>query len=176
MWQCCQGNNLTASLGYQLIILEAYSESRNECWLGYDRRFRKWAASHQNTRWAAIEPTLWSLAFQGQARWNCCKHCFSLSHNSSDCDLSPDPQPRQQVQPDLLSRSTHRPICYQWNDTLSPTCMFRNCRYDHVCYICANSPAARSLNHKTLFCPFRASDNVFTPRPPRKQQFNLRGT
>ena len=87
-------------MGYQLIILEAYSEFRNECWLGYDRHFQKWEASHQETHWAAIEPTLWSLAFQGQARSNRCKHCFSLSHNSADCDLSPDPQPRQRCRRD----------------------------------------------------------------------------
>ena len=161
-------------MGYQLIILEAYSEFRNDGWLAYDRRFRQWAASHQKTHWAAIEPTLWSLAFQGQARSNRCKHCFSLSHSSGDCAFAPDAQTQQQ--PGLFPRPTKRPICYQWNDTPSQTCTYRNCRYDHVCYICANSPTARNLDHKALFCPFKASDDITTSRPPRKQQINRRGT
>ena len=80
-------------MGYQLLILEAYHEFRNDCWLGYDRRFRQWAASHPRTRWVAIEPTLWSLAFQGQARSSRCKHCFSLSHSSVECELSLEPHP-----------------------------------------------------------------------------------
>ena len=60
-------------MGYQLLILEAYNKFRNDCWLGYDRWFRQWAAF---LPWAATEPTLWSLAFQGQARSSHCKHCF----------------------------------------------------------------------------------------------------
>ena len=165
-----QPHRIPDLMGYQLIILEAYAEFRNDGWLAYDRRFRQWAASHHKTRWAAIEPTLWSFAFQGQARSNRCKHCFSLSHNSVECEFSPDFSARQQQ--NQLSRSTQRPICYQWNDTPSPTCTYRNCRYDHVCYICANSPTARNLDHKALFCPFKSTDRGAISGPPRKWRFN----
>jgi len=154
-------------LGYQLIILEAYTEFRNDGWLAYDRRFRQWVASCQKTRRAAIELTLWSLAFQGQARSNRCKHCFSLSHNSVDCKFSPDFQARQQQ--NQLSHSTQRPLCYQWNDTPSPTCIYCNCGYDHVCYICANSPTARNLDHNALFCHFKSTDRGAISGPPRKR-------
>ena len=58
------------------------------------------------TRWAAIEPNLWSLAFEGQARSICCKYYFSLLHSSIKCELSLEPLPRclqvQQKQVDLL--------------------------------------------------------------------------
>ena len=164
-------------MGYQLLILEAYSEFRNDCWLGYDRRFRQWAASHPRIRWAAIEPTLWSLAFQSQARSKRCKHCFSLSHSSKECELSPEPPPRrlqpQQQQVTLSSRFPRRRICYQWNDTSSPTCSYPNCRYDHICYICATSPTARSVDHKALYCPYKKADNQPTSRSLRRLPISL---
>ena len=166
-------------MGYQLLILEAYHEFRNDCWLGSDRRFRQWAASHPRTRWAAIEPTLWSLAFQGQARSSRCKHCFSLSHSSVECDLSLEPHPgwslvRQKQDPP--PRVPRRAICYQWNDTPSPTCNYPNCRYDHICYICAMSPTARSVDHKAMHCPYRSATNQPAPYPLRRQFTSLHNT
>ena len=89
-----QPSRIPDLMGYQTLILEAYNEFRNDCWLGHDRQFRQWVASHPGTHWAAIAPTLWSLAFQGQVRSVHCKHCFRLSHNSNECELSPDPLPR----------------------------------------------------------------------------------
>ena len=166
-------------MGYQLLILEAYHEFKNDCWLGYDRRFRQWAASHPRTRWAAIEPTLWSLAFQGQARSSRCKHCFSLSHSSVECELSVDPSPRRlpaHLKQDPSPRFPRRAICYRWNDTPSPTCNYPNCRYDHICYICAMSPTARSVDHKAMHCPYRSANSQPTPPPLRRQFTSLHNT
>ena len=44
-----QPSRIPDLMGYQLLILEAYSKFRKNCWLGYDRRFRQWAASHPRT-------------------------------------------------------------------------------------------------------------------------------
>ena len=149
-------------MGYQLLILEAYNEFRNDCWLGYDRRFRQWVATYPRTRWAAIKPTLWSLAFQGQARCSRRKHCFSFSHSSVECELSLGPPPRQlpaRQKQDSLPRFPRRTICYQWNNTPSPTCNYPNCRYDNICYICATSSTARSVDHKAMHCPYQSANN-----------------
>ena len=70
-------------LGYQNLIIQAYQEYRGDCWLGYDRGFRQQAAATP-TRWAVVDPTLWNLAFSGQAGTSRCRYCFSLSHYSSD--------------------------------------------------------------------------------------------
>ena len=56
------------------------------CWLGYDRGFQQQAAATP-TRWAVVDPTLWNLAFSGQAGTSRCRYCFSLSHCSSDCEI-----------------------------------------------------------------------------------------
>ena len=32
-------------MGYQSLIIEAHLECKNDCWIGYDRRFRQQAAS-----------------------------------------------------------------------------------------------------------------------------------
>ena len=74
-------------MGYQSLIIEA---SMDDCWAGYDRRYRQQVASHPSTTWSINHPTLWSLAFTGRAKVSRCSYCFSLSHRSADCELSPD--------------------------------------------------------------------------------------
>lgn len=46
-------------LGYQTIIVEACMEYTNNNWLGYDRRFRKEAATSPKKVWARIDPSLY---------------------------------------------------------------------------------------------------------------------
>ena len=76
-------------LGYQALIVEARMEYDGETWLAYDRRFRQTVAATPDTMWAKIDPTLWNKAFTGQAKSKRCKYCFSLSHESTDCDWAP---------------------------------------------------------------------------------------
>ena len=75
-------------MGYQILIIEAYHEYRNDSWLNYDRRFRLRAASQPGRSWAAIDSTIWNLAFAGQAKATRCNHCFSFAHSTSNCHLS----------------------------------------------------------------------------------------
>ena len=79
-------------MGYQILMLEASNEYQNNRWLAYDQRFRQLAASQPSCKWSITDSTLWSLAFTGQAKVNRCKHCFSLFHQSIDCEFA-------QVQP-----------------------------------------------------------------------------
>ena len=85
-----QPARLTDLMGYQSLIIEANMEYKNDCWIGYDRRFRQQAASCPHTPWSTVDTTLWNLAFAGHARTTRCKYCFSLVHQSTDCDLSPE--------------------------------------------------------------------------------------
>ena len=60
-------------------------------WLTYDRCFRQQAADQPNCNWSKINSTIWKLAFTGQAKVNCCRHCFSLFCPSKDCAFASGP-------------------------------------------------------------------------------------
>ena len=126
----------------------------NNCWLAYDRRFRKQAASQPNCKWSNIDSTFWNLAFTGQARANRCRHCFSLFHQSKDCEFSSSPTSNRSDPPRQMP-FRRRYICRHWNEQHGQGCSFPNCRYEHVCYHCAYNPAANDVNHKAIFCPNR---------------------
>ena len=147
-------NRIPDLMGYQSLIIDASLEFKGDSWAGYDRRFRQQAASNPQTSWSLMDSTLWSLAFTGRARTSRCCYCFSLTHRSSDCELSPDPP----TNPNQSSRK----ICFRWNESPSPQCTFPNCKFDHVCYICARDPANTDINHKAISCP---QHPLATPRP-----------
>jgi len=110
-------------------MLEVSNEYQNNRWFAYDRRFRQLAASQPSWKWSNTDSTLWSLAFTGQAKASSCKHCFSLFHQSSDCEFAPA------YSSSHAQASAHRRfICHQWNEQPAQRCMFPNCRYEHVCY------------------------------------------
>ena len=82
-------------------MLEASNEYQGNCWLAYNRRFRQQAASQPNCKWSNIDTTYWNLAFTSQAKASRCRHCFSLFHQSKDCEFAssptsslPDPRPQ----------------------------------------------------------------------------------
>ena len=174
-------------LGYQNLIIQAYQEYRLDCWLGYDHRFRQQAAATP-TRWAVVDPTLWNLAFFGRAGTSRCHYCFSLSHCSSDCEIllntqrdhtsssgqfshtnippnnmtrpSSRNQPRPNQAPPTQLSATTPPVCYSYNETPKPGCLFPYCLFEHSCYWCLKNPDVFSKRHKAIFCPNKA-------RPPR---------
>ena len=147
-------------MGYQILIIEAHHEYRNDSWLNYDRRFHLTVAAQPGRSWAAIDSTIWNLAFAGQAKATRCSHCFSFAHCTSRCHLNEEQPEKKPVF--LLGRpsdsySTNRfrgrPICFKWNESKFPDCPHRNCPFEHVCYICASNPQAKSVDHKAVFCP-----------------------
>ena len=154
-------------MGYQILILEASNEYQNNRWLAYDRRFRQQAASQPSCKWSIIEPTLWNLAFTGQARASRCRHCFSLFHQSKDCEFAPCvTSSSRNPLPPFQTQGRHRFICRQWNEQLAEGCPFPNCRYEHVCYYCAYNPASKDSNHKAIFCPNPPARQSVTQQRP----------
>ena len=154
-------------MGYQILILEASNEYRNDCWLGYNRRFRQQAASQSNCKWSDMDSTLWNMAFTGQARTGRCGYCFSLFHASKDCELACDKgmnvEPRYLRSSRIMPRP-HRLICRHWNEEHTPNCSFPNCRYEHICSRCTFNPEATVIHHNTVYCPYRL--NQTRSRPP----------
>lgn len=166
-------NRVPDLMAYQTLIIDASLEFRGDSWAGYDRRFRQDAASTPHTPWSRMDSALWSLAFTGRARTSRCCYCFSLTHRSPDCDLSPD-------LPTQLNQSS-RKICFRWNESPNPQCTFPNCKFEHICYICSRDPANTDLSHKAINCPqhplaatrpiqslFPANDPHRLPTPRRR--------
>ena len=156
-------------MGYQILMLEASNEYKNDCWLAYDRRFRQQAAADPHCKWSNINTTLWNLAFTSQARANRCKHCFSLFHSSRDCELAPDPAtiiPESRYnRPAQGTQRRRRLICHHWNVQRTQNCPYPNCRFEHVCYFCAYDPEATDVNHKAILCPTRLNHNQQSTLP-----------
>ena len=55
----------------------------------------------------------------------------------------------------------------------SPTYNYPNCQYDRICYICAMSATARSVDHKAMHCPYRSANNQPASHPLRRQFTSL---
>ena len=159
-----QPHRIPDLMGYQVLILEASNEYKNECWLAYDRHFRQQAAADPQCKWSNINPTLWNLAFTSQARASHCKHCFSLFHSSRDCELAPDvaiawPKP-QYSKPLYATQGCQRLICCRWNEEPTQNCSYPNCCYEHVCQICVFDLKVDNISHKAMFCPNRPTHNL----------------
>lgn len=148
-------------LGYLALIIEARMEYEGDGWLGYDHRFRQNAATSPDAIWARIDPTLWNMAFVGQAKVSRCKHCFSLTHTTADCNWAPSPStslppstslaPKQSTSKPMSSSRLSK-ICYEWNHSPSSTCPFPACKYQHICWHCSKDPQAADISHKAMFC------------------------
>ena len=63
-------------LGYQALIIDAYTEYQGLYWPGYDKQFRLRAAV---TSWSTVETLLWNRAFSGLPSTPRCTHCFFLA-------------------------------------------------------------------------------------------------
>ena len=160
-------------MGYQILILEASNEYRNDYWSGYDRRFQQQAASQPHCKWSDMDSTLWNMAFTGQARTGRCGYCFSLFHPSKDCELATDRGGA--VEPGNLRSSRtvsrpHRLICRHWNEECTPNCSFPNCRYEHICSLCTFNPDASDIYHKAVYCPYRLNQSRSGPSTTRQRQ------
>ena len=100
------------------------------------------------TLWSRIDPTLWNIAFAGQAKASRCKYCFSLTHLAEDCDWAPTPSAKQAPWSYLQTagfpnaptgsrgpQARPRQVCMAWN--YYPVCSFGPaCKYEHSCTFC----------------------------------------
>ncbi len=136
-------------------------EYEGDGWLGYDRRFRQRAAANPDTVWARLGPTLWNIAFAGQAKSARCKRCFSLTHKADDCNWAPPVKSAMasfsQSPTSFPTRQANQlasPICYAWNHSPEPTCPFPSCKYMHICLYCGKDPQVsnRQVDHKAMHC------------------------
>ena len=132
-------------MGYQAFIIDANMEYTGDYWMGYDHCFWQITASQPDRSWQHL---------QGKQKTVRCMHCFSLSHHSNNCEFASRGKPHSSNQ--LLPteyRPQHKPICFQWNENPFSTCPHQNCRFQHICYICAYDPMTTDVSHKAVYCP-----------------------
>ena len=60
-----QPHHVPDLVGYHILILEASNEYCNDCYLGYDQRFRQQASSWSHCKWSDMNSALWNMAFIG---------------------------------------------------------------------------------------------------------------
>lgn len=134
-----QPHHVADLLGYQTLILQAYQEFRVDFWLRYDRTFRQKAVTLKDAKWAAIDTTLWCLAFSG---WG--QPSSSPDHvQDKGSSRYYNPSPRTPRQP---------PVCYSW---YKGNCNFRNCKFPHKCSYCIMDSGITDAFHNASNCPLQ---------------------
>lgn len=151
-------------LAYASLIVHAARKFKGEAWLQYDANFRKFAEAHPGTRWAEVNTSLWTLAFCNAQPRPHCELCFSIDHETQQCEdyvQSPTEQAKKRGQaaeqsPRPKAEVGKAPICINWNrrSCQSPTCTFQ-----HICLECHQ-------RHRERDCPVASAG---APRNKRRR-------
>ena len=72
----------------QLFMIESYMEYKNKCYIGYGYCFCHQAASQPSQPLVYCGLYNMESGLAGEAMTSRCKYCFSLDHQSTDCDLT----------------------------------------------------------------------------------------
>ena len=166
-----QPGRVTDLLAYASLIVHAARKFKGEGWLQYDKFFRKYAEVHPGIRWAEANASLWTLAFCGAQPHPHCELCFSVDHESQNCEeyVPPDEPPKKKPaiseQPYRAPYSTdRRPICINWNRR---SCSSSTCNYQHICIECHQ-------RHREKDCPVvngrQFSGSTSRPRRGRERE------
>ena len=173
-------------MAYMVSILRASQEYEGSAWTTYDAAYRRQAAATGNKQWSKVNPSLYMVCFTGKARKATrCDLCLSAAHKTEDCHLTSDDDPdlvkRVRAVESAVVAFSGRPqgvriqpmeICRLFNER---RCKFKNCKYRHVCHLCAS-------NHPAIECPLTpkqsglpSSSGPGPMRMGRQQQHQLPG-
>ena len=130
-------------LGYQNLVITSHLDFPDFKWEEYDREFRLQAAASPTPQWSVMDSTQWNMARRSSTHLT----------NSYPSQCPPPP---------------HTPISLAWNEHPSPGCPRCNCRFEHICYRCVNSPGIPNKRHKAIFCPNKDTKD----QPALKRQGN----
>jgi hypothetical protein len=143
-----QPARVTDLLGYVSLIVHAARKFKGEGWVQYDRNFRRHAETHPATKWAEANTSLWTLAFCNAQPRPHCDLCFSVDHETAQCDEYDPPE-----EPVKRKAEGKTQICRNWN---RHACTSSTCTFQHICLECHQ-------RHKEKDCP------VANWRPSRSQ-------
>ena len=155
---------------YQASIVRAARNYEDDCWVTYDRQFRREALAKKDLDWSVPNIRLYNEAFTGRARTiPRCSFCLQDDHSSQDCSKNPARAWQQWYQVNLMStqtpQQTHTPLLDP--ATGQQTCKRFNrgacrdparCKYKHVCFDCGGS-------HAISQCPLHAKARSGYNRP-----------
>ena len=144
-------------MAYMVSILQASQEYEGSAWTTYDAAYHSQAAATGNKQWSKVNPSLYTVCFTGKVRKAIrCDLCLSTAHKTEDCHLTSDDNldlaKRVRAMELAVVAFSGRPqgvrvqsmeICRLFNER---RCKFKNCKYRHVCHLCAsNHPAIECL-------------------------------
>ena len=162
-------------IAYQRIITTANSDHPLQSWINYDKKFITQAANNPSLRWDIRDMDLWLECFRVSIKlshWPC-NHCGSASHYPRNCPFRPStsrtdggPRANGGLHPIGGPITNGRPLpnppqqsnlqlCHDFNRA---TCLWRTCKYLHICNQCGGPHPGRS-------CPIRGSPNLTKPLP-----------
>jgi hypothetical protein len=151
-------------LGYSSLMAHAARKYKGDGWIQYDINFRKRAAAFPSDRWAEINPTIWQLAFANAEPRSHCELCFSLDHNTEQCDeYEPPTDAHKGLSKDRSSGqySKHsskqavlkrQPICLKWNQS---QCHSTTCEYQHICIECHQAHKSKDCSIARRYTPYQ---------------------
>lgn len=159
-------------MAYMAHIVRVSQDYAGLAWVRYDAAFRRQAALTGNTKWSAINSTLYTLCFTGLAAARSrCELCFATTHSESECAQRGDPDldTRERLRTIesavvAMSKQPAKPssgmpltasgeACRKWNAT---GCSYPRCRYSHTCSNCRGG-------HPVTQCPARPVGQVQGP-------------
>ena len=81
-------------MAYLATIVRVSQDYTGLAWVRYDAAFRRQAALTGNTKWSAINSTLYTMCFTGMATTTKrCELCLATTHSEQDCAQRGDPDP-----------------------------------------------------------------------------------
>lgn len=133
---------------YQALIIQANMEYDDNRWMGYNWVFRLRAASLEGISWWSIYTTSWSVAFSSKPKAGRCSQCFSHTHSSAECGWGSETHLLKTTTSSVpQSTKMFRPVCYKWNGTPSPNCLYLHCKYEQKCTRCVRDSWVQEFHH-----------------------------
>ena len=146
-------------MGYLRTIVRASRNFEGSAWASYDAAYRRQSANRRSLEWAVIDPTIYNEAFTGRAKLlPRCQYCLAETHMARDCSYVPTEEPPPAKLPRIVQGvagpSQHLQwsgagdrhnarvveICDRYNQPEGNKCIFKWCRFAHVCARCRSGP------------------------------------
>ena len=128
-------------------------------WVTYDRVYRRQAATRHSLDWSVEDQSLYNEAFAGRAKQSTrCKFCLGENHTFKTCPEMPLVQFPVSLLPAAGASTLPGSVPNRWPPPPQPIvcsgevcrrfnedrCYYKQCRYTHVCSICAGPHPAPS--------------------------------
>ena len=160
-------------MAYMATIIQVSQDYVGLAWVRYDAAFRRQAALKGDTKWSAINTTLFTLCCSVPSAKKRCELCLADTHSEGECAQRGDQEPELRDRMKAMEAAVltmvklaggrsdqtpgNREICRKFNSVRG--CGFSKCKYWHACSTC------KVEGHSTAQCPHPPSQGWQGPGP-----------